>query len=120
MKKLIGYILILTILFSCNSAKNNIIAGSFENKGKDYHYSLILNKSDNSFFLSKKYFEVKATCKGIRVVKKDTITLKCNKEEFPAQILSGYLPQREFKIQVLNENELKLDNVILKKNKEKL
>ncbi|MCD0480712.1 hypothetical protein LPB90_19900 [Chryseobacterium sp. LC2016-29] len=53
----------------------------------------------------------------MRITKKDTITLKCNEEEFPAQILRGYLPQRELKIQILNKTELKLDNLILKKIK---
>ncbi|MDY0930812.1 hypothetical protein [Chryseobacterium sp. CFBP8996] len=116
MKKLIVYLLLFNMLFSCNSARKNLIAGSFENKGEDYHYSLILNYSNN-FFLSKKYFEVNASCKGVRITKKDTITLKCNEEEFPAQILTGYLPQRELKIQILNKTELKLDNLILKKIK---
>lgn len=53
----------------------------------------------------------------MRITKKDTITLKCKEEEFPAQILRGYLPQRELKIQILNKTELKLDNLILKKIK---
>jgi len=119
MKKLIVYLLVFNIFFSCNSARKNLIAGSFEKKGEDYHYSLILNYSDNSFFLSKKYFEVNASCKGVRITKKDTITLKCNEEEFPAQITGGYMSQREFKIQILNNDELKLDHTILKRIKGK-
>jgi hypothetical protein len=42
--------------------------------------------------------------------------LKCNEEkEISAVLLGGYMNEREFKIKIRNKNNLKLNNILLKK-----
>lgn len=114
------FLLILTIMFaSCKSVaifKN--VEGQYYKSGKDYQYSLNLNK-DNSFILTQKYFEVNSTCNGKwQNLSADTILLKCDVEEdITAKLQSGYMTEREKKVLVLSKNKLKLGKVILKRKK---
>lgn len=115
MRNLIIYFILLNILFSCNSIKNIGFKGIYEKHGPDYIYSLKLNSDNNTFLLSKKYYEVNSSCQGSWEIREDTITLKCFKEELPAQITSGYMSKRKFEVLVLNRKKLKLNGVILQK-----
>jgi len=111
MKKIV-FLILFNVVFSCNSSKNLELKGIYEKHGKDYIYNLEID-SDKSFLLSKKYYEINASCKGIWTTKNDTLILKCSDEEFPAQITAGYMNQRKYKVLILNEKELNLDNIVL-------
>lgn len=116
-----NFLLILTIMFaSCKSiAVFQNMEGQYYKSGKDYQYSLNLNK-DSSFILTQKYFEVNSTCRGKwQNLSADTILLKCDVEEdIIAKLQSGYMTEREKKVIVMSKNKLKLGKVILKLKKE--
>jgi len=111
---------ILIIVFaSCKSvAISQNIEGQFFKVGKDYQYSLVLNK-DSSFSLTQKYFEVNSSCKGKwQYLSADTILLKCNEEDLSAKLQSGYMSEREKKVFVVSKKKLKLGGIVLKKESE--
>lgn len=115
MKRPILTYLICILLLSCNATKNIRIEGVYEKQGKDFLYTLTLNP-DGTFLLSKKYFEVNASCNGDWSKKDDTIILKCAEAESLSEKLSGgYMNQREFRIEIQNENRLKFGKVILER-----
>lgn len=108
-------IISVIVLISCNTSKN-ITTGTYQKKGVDFLHSLKLNDTDNSFVLTKKYFEVNSSCTGKWLQKGDTIFLKCNEEKDIAILLSsGYMNKREYKVTIKNRNKLKLNNVVLKR-----
>jgi hypothetical protein len=113
MKKMI--ILFFIALISCDTSKN-ITTGTYQKKRADFLYTLKLNNADSTFILTKKYFEVNSFCSGKWRQKDDSIFLKCNEEkEISAVLLGGYMNEREFKIKIRNKNNLKLNNILLKK-----
>lgn len=116
-EKFNNFFFLLNTFFSCNSVNNIELEGIYEQHGQDYIYSLDLNSDNNTFLLSKKYYEVKSSCQGTWEISGNIITLKCYEEKFPAQISSGYLNKREFRMLLINRKKIKFDNVILKLKK---
>lgn len=116
MRKLILTLLSILILLSCRSVRiSQDLTGEYFKQGKDYSYNLTINR-DSSFTFVKKYFEVNSRCHGRWLyLSKDTLLLRCDKEEFPAQLLGGYMSEREKRVFLLGKNKLKLGKTILKR-----
>ncbi len=109
--------LIIGVLFFLISCKSNFIAeGNYEKVGSDFSYSLNLNK-DSTFVLSKKSFEVNASCNGKwKIVNGNQLVLECNKpKEVFESLASGYISDRIMTLKIINPKKLKLDNVIMHK-----
>lgn len=112
-----NFLLLLMIFFAgCKSvAISRNVNGLYYKKGKDYQYSLTLNK-DGSFVLTQKYFEVNSTCKGRwQNISADTILLKCDEEDLSAKLQSGYMIERKKKVNVVSKNKIKIGKVTLKR-----
>lgn len=108
------YILIIPFFF-CTGIEG--LQGVYVKKGKDYQYSLTINK-DSTFTLTTQSIHARSECKGKWQLVGDTLLLKCNDEPFPAQITKGYMIEREKKVIVLSEKKLKLGQVVMKRIKE--
>jgi hypothetical protein len=105
------------LLASCNV--NRIIPGNYCNNGTDYKKSLRLNK-DGTFALTTENFDSKSGCQGKwKYLSKDTLLLKCDAEGFPAIITSGYISEREQKVVLLGNNQIKYKQMILTKSKKR-
>ena len=117
MIKKISYILFV-FLFSCKSLSvpKSITQGTFRNVGKDYSYSLILNK-DSTFALKLQNLDVINMCNGKWHYKdKNTIQTICDSANTMEILSSGYMFEREKQIYVINKNKIKIDQVILKRD----
>lgn len=109
------FIIFPILLTSCYTSKK-ITSGIYKKKGTDFIYSLELNSVNNTFLLTKKYFEVNSSCAGKWVQKSDTLFLKCNEEKDIGIVLSsGYMNEREYAIKIINKKKLKLHNILLKR-----
>lgn len=83
------------------------------NDGKDYKYSLELDR-DSSFILKEIVFEGAGSCIGKwHHVTKDTIILNCEAADLIMQLSSGYISKRMQKNVVLDKNKLNIDQLIL-------
>lgn len=103
------------VLISCNTSKN-ITTGTYQKKGVDFFHSLKLDKTDSTFVLTKKYFEVNSSCIGRWQQKGDTIFLKCDEEkDIGVMLSSGYMNQREYTLKIVSNNKVKLENITLKR-----
>ncbi len=94
----------------------NDITGKFYKRGKDYTCSLVLEK-DSSFTFNIKVQDFNPQCEGRwQLLGRDTILLKCNEVKNILEALStGYMAKRENKIEIINRNKLKYNQVILKR-----
>jgi hypothetical protein len=111
------YICILLLLTSCTV--NRYIPGTYFSKGIGYKRNLKLNK-DGTFVLANENFDSKSECQGKwKYLSKDTLLLKCDTESFPAIISSGYISERQQKVILMDNNQIKYNQVILTKLKEK-
>ena len=104
----------ITFLFF---SANKMPQGLYVKKGKDYCYSLTLNKNDSTFSFSIESIHARSGCKGNWYIVSDTLFLECENEPFPAQLTRGYMSDREKKIIILNDKKLKLDEVVMKRTK---
>ena len=107
-------IFFLIVLFvSCNANKK--IFGSYYKNGKDFGYTLTLNKN-YSFILMEESFEANSKCQGKwHYLTKDTLLLECDKEDLPAMLQSGYMSDRILKAIILGHHQIKLQQVTLAK-----
>jgi len=106
---------VLSVLFSSCTISQNI-HGEYLKQGKDYKYSLVLNK-DSTFILSQKYHDANPKCQGRwTYIAKDAILLKCDTVNSIAETLnSGYMQKRKNKIVVVSSKRLRFGNIILKR-----
>ncbi|ALM08803.1 hypothetical protein SB49_14060 [Sediminicola sp. YIK13] len=111
------YIVIISSIFSCKALKNEqSIYGEYYKKGKDFEYSLSLN-ADSTFSLKTKYQDANPMCTGQwQKMNSSEIQLKCDVTKDPTEMLSsGYMNEREHKIEFISRDKIKFKNVILKR-----
>jgi len=102
------------LLGACSRRLHQPRNGTYVSNGKGYYYSLSL--SDSSFSLTQRFFEVNAFCKGTwKQIHHDTLLLKCEDVDLSAQVLSGYMSDRETKVIVHSRNKIQIDAVSLKR-----
>lgn len=113
MRRLIIFCCSVFLMGSCITKKN--IYGNYNFKGvsngftKEYNLSI---KKD-SFKISYKSQDASPRCIGRWEVIKDTLYLKCNKEDLAVNLLSnGYMNKRDYKLKIINNKKL----LILKEN----
>ncbi len=119
------FIFLIVFFTSCSTNKkvlsNDVLIGDFHctikgpfpNTSTQYFLEL---KNDSNFLFKISGHDYSSVCSGIWEKKNDLLFLKCKEEKNVATILSsGYMSQREFKIEILNKNKLKLDKIILKR-----
>ncbi|TDO67869.1 hypothetical protein EV143_1252 [Flavobacterium chryseum] len=120
MKNIFCLVLTIILLNACKvvNIDNDTVDGAYKAKGKDYLYSLILQK-DSTFTIEYKGFEITSNCEGKWQMKgTDLIILKCNEPQNVAETLqSGYMSTRVIEVKVKSKRELIYNNVILKKDK---
>lgn len=121
MKNII-YISIVFLLYSCSALKiqQSDIIGEFYKREVSKNtlsvsYNLLL-KSDSIFTLSMKMQDANPKCNGKWTLKDNYIYLKCDETQDVGDVLSsGYMNEREYKLEVLNSNKIKFKNSILKR-----
>lgn len=122
MKK-IRYILIVLIFYSCSAVKiePSFVVGKYYKRQMSkntfsINYNLIL-KSDNTFSLSMNMQDANPKCNGKWELRENKyIYLKCDETNDIGVILSsGYMNEKEYKLEIINRNKIKFKNVILKK-----
>jgi hypothetical protein len=109
---------------SCKAQKvgQEAIYGTFYKLDKDKHfstsYTLKLN-SDSTFSFLIKVKDGQPQCNGTwELVDNEFIHLKCYEiTDVTEALSSGYMNQREHKLQVVNRNKLKYKDVVLKRKK---
>lgn len=124
MKAIIYMSVILMSLLSCRAQKleHEAICGTFYklNKDKDFStsYTLTLNP-DNTFTFVIKVQDAQPQCNGTwEMVDNEFILLKCGEDANPYEMLSsGYMSEKEHKLQVINKNKIKYKDVVLKRKK---
>ncbi len=114
MKYFLSAILVFSIAQCGTLRELENLGGVYSKSGKDYNYTLKLNK-DSSFYFSQKYYEVNTVCHGIWQLSADTILLQCAEEDLAAKLQRGYMGKRNLKAIVLSKNKLKLGEVLLRK-----
>ncbi len=123
-KKLIYIVIMMIPLLSCKAQKieQEAIYGTFYKleKGKDFNtsYTLELN-SDSTFTLLINTAAGKPQCSGVwEIVDNEFILLKCGEDADSYEMLSsGYMSQKEHKLQILNKNKIKYKDVVLNRKK---
>ncbi|MFM9951993.1 MAG: hypothetical protein ACKV1O_28945 [Saprospiraceae bacterium] len=108
------------IFASCRTPSvQHSLHGLYFAKGNDFEYSLTLNR-DSTFILKLKYQDAVPECSGKwRYLDKDTLDLSCSALNDIAQSLTnGYMSERNRKVKIINQNKLKLGEVVLKKVKQ--
>jgi len=121
MKKIV-YILMIVLIYSCSSLKieqANIVGEYFmlqtNRNTLSISYNLILN-SDNTFSLSLKMQDANPKCNGQWKLIDKYIYLKCKDTEDVVDVLSsGYMKEKNYKLEVINSNKIKFKDVVLKK-----
>lgn len=116
MKKILYFILVFCTISSCRTSTSyNSLAGKYYAIGKDYEYSLDLNK-DWTFSLNFKSLNTKSGCTGKWEINKNLIELICNSpKDITETLQGGYLSDREIKIKIDNKGELFYNSILLKK-----
>lgn len=115
MKK-IAILFIIVFSTSCKTSNYSLV-GSYERKGKDFTYLLILRK-DSTFIYSEQYQPYLSRCDGKWSSKgNDSLMLECYDVHSLAKFSVGYMGQRDHKIKVLNKRKLKMGKFVLKKLK---
>lgn len=125
MKRALIYIAIMLGLFvTCKVQKieQGTICGTFYKlvKGKDFNtaYTLKLH-TDSTFKLLINTAGGNPQCTGKwEIVDNVFIMLKCSEDANPYEMLSsGYMSQKEHKLQVISKNKIKYKDFILKRKK---
>ncbi|MES2379237.1 MAG: hypothetical protein V4553_21780 [Bacteroidota bacterium] len=113
------YLCFLLLLASCTVSRP--VSGNYYSNGTTYVRSLKLNPN-GSFLLSADNFERRAGFLGNwKYLSKDTILLTYNLEDFPGIVKSEHISKKQEKVVLLNNNEIKYNQVVLSKlNKVKL
>lgn len=114
--------LIMTLLFSCRSQKNVLhknIDTTYYAEVKKYGfttlYTLVLNK-DNTFSFSIKVQDGNQKCKGNwKIEDNEFLILECGDTNTFEILTNGYMDQREYIMQIINENKLKYIDIVLKR-----
>lgn len=122
MKAIIYMSVMLMSLWSCRAQKleHEAICGTFYKLNKDKYfstsYTLNLNP-DNIFTFVIKTQDAQPQCKGIwEMVDNEFILLKCCEAANPYEVLSsGYMSEKEHKLQIINKNKIKYKDVVLKR-----
>ncbi|WP_207515617.1 hypothetical protein [Longitalea luteola] len=112
-------LLILAAVLTCckTVSVSKDLSGHYFKAGKDYKYSLLLNK-DSSFALTQKYLEVYSTCKGKwQYLSTDTILLMCDDEDLSVKLQSGYMTERKKRVILVTKSKVKLGQVTLKRQR---
>ena len=111
-------------LLSCNAQKleRDEICETFYRlqKEKDFNiYYKVELKSDSTFSLIVGTVAGKSQCSGKwKVVDNEFIILECAEiTDITEALTSGYMSQREHKIQIINKNKIRYKDVILKRKK---
>ena len=109
MKTLI-FLAILNLLFACAVNKEKI-HGMYVGEGSDYRYQL--NIDSTRFQLHLRVLNNTSSCNGFWETKGDrTILLNCSE---PTDVLeklsSSYMKEKQFDVQVISPNELRIRNV---------
>lgn len=107
---------VLVTLVSCKTSYvGPSIEGKFINKGNDYSYSLIL-KIDYTFVYKQQDLEVLRLCYGKwHYINQDTIRIQCDEENTQQQLSTGYMPEREKDVIIVNQKKIILDKLLFKK-----
>ena len=125
MKRVVIYIAImLGSFFICNAQKieQRTMCGTFYKlvQLKDFNtsYTLELN-TDSTFKLYINLFEGSSQCIGKwKILDSIFIMLKCNEDTNPYEMLSsGYMSQKEYKLQIISKNRIRYKDVVLKRKK---
>jgi hypothetical protein len=107
------YLCFLLLLASCTVSRP--VPGNYYSNGTTYVKSLKLDPN-GSFLLSADNFDRKAGFLGKwKYLSKDTILLKYNLKDFPETAKSEHITQTEVKVVLLNNREIKYDQVVLTK-----
>lgn len=117
--KTLLYLLLVGVAASCKtSSVPQSVHGSYYAKGTDYEYRLTLNR-DSTFMLKLKYQDAVPACSGKwKYLSKDTLDLSCSAiGDISESLTNGYMTERTRKVKIINQNKLKLGEVILKKLK---
>lgn len=123
MKKTIIYLVIIFgLLISCRAQKidQSSICGTFYKLDKDKHFSSSYTlelRLDSTFTFIISVQDAKPQCNGKwKIVDNGFIMLNCNEDTNPYEMLSsGYMSQRENKLQIINKNKIKYKDVVLKR-----
>ncbi|PIF02231.1 MAG: hypothetical protein CR996_01235 [Draconibacterium sp.] len=126
MKKAIIYIVVVFMsLLACKAQKieHETICGIFYKleKGKDFNTSYTVElKSDSTFFLVVGTAAGKPQCTGKwKIVDNEFILLECGEiTDVTEALSSGYMSQREHKLQIISKNKIKYKDVVLKRKKQ--
>lgn len=105
---------LVLILVQVSCASYSELPGEYTNARKGYNFSLVMNR-DNTFALDIRTVYGYSGCKGIWRLRGDTLLLRCNEEHFPAQIVSGYMVERE-QIAIVKNKKIKLGAIVLKRD----
>jgi len=119
--KLLTFIVTICLLFSCTAQKNNeILFGEYSSIKKSLDYNIILT-SNFTFRYEIGFNEsLIAKCNGKWEYNnfKDSLILRCDKEDSLANLTSTYMKKRENKFKILNKGKrLKNGKIVLIKYK---
>lgn len=118
MKNIFFLILTTMLLNACKviNTDSDTINGIYTAKGKDYFYSLFLQR-DSTFTVEYKGFGIKSSCEGKWQIKDGNLMiLKCDEPQNVSETLqSGYMSTRLIELKVKSKRELIYNKVILKK-----
>ena len=125
MKRALVYIsFILGFFYTASAQKPEqcTICGKFYKLEKDKDFSIsytIELQPDSTFKLFIKIFEGGSQCEGKwKFIGEKLIALKCNEDNNPYEFLTNrYMSQKEHTVQVINKNQIKFNDVILKRKK---
>lgn len=122
--KIICFIAITLFIYSCKTQKlveykSMEIEGTFfgvrETMGFKYQYILELNQ-DGSFFFKIIVQDAMPQCQGKwRFENNKFIILDCHEASVWETLTNGYMNSRDYKVEILNKNKLRYNNVILKR-----
>ena len=125
MKRIVIYLTIsfaFLIVCKAQTIEQKIICGKYYKlvKGKDFNtsYTLELN-TDSTFKLIINTAAGNPQCTGKwKFMDNEFVMLKCNEDTNPYEMLSsGYMSEKEHKLQVIGKNKIKYKDVILKRKK---
>jgi hypothetical protein len=115
MIKALNYLSLLILLLSSSCKTDKSISGFYSKVGKDYIVSLEIKK-DHRFILKEEAFEVNSVNQGNWYhLSKDTILLRLDTTSVFVTLQNSYRSERRPKVIILNNQELKIDNVIVNK-----
>lgn len=125
MKKFVIYLVITLGLFiTCRAQKieQEALCGTFYKLNKDKYFSSSYTlelRPDSTFSFIIMVKDAKPQCNGKwKIIDKEFILLECNESSNPYEMLSsGYMSQKEQKLQVINKNKIKYKDFVLKRKK---